>query len=277
MASLEAKFYQFHFILVFPLAVDLARSRSFNVMNLKPEKNFPATRSTLSPKRFVGDEVFDEPLRGVDDLLPSLQKREETANPPKDNREHILTMKPHQHASGQPIQEIERRLLDETMPNKASASDRVTAVPLWGQLGRMLTWPMRTKSSFSSNDNTATITNHGKKKEKTKKIRYKNPWAVNSLWDLWRFFGPVLTFLIALQIFSSLKLAELLKKLEIPNGHIPVNRIALVIALVSVFTNFLVIKGCKGQDYKNFIPRLLGIGIVNTLITLISFFLLDYL
>jgi hypothetical protein len=118
--------------------------------------------------------------------------------------------------------------------------------------------------------------------ENTKKLitpevhDFKNPLIVKNFVDLWGLFGPWLTVLVGLQLFCSFQLGELLIKYEIVHGNIPYNRVILTIELVLLITSSLVLFGCRGQYYKKFVPRLLGIGTACGVMAIVSFLLLKF-
>jgi hypothetical protein len=85
-----------------------------------------------------------------------------------------------------------------------------------------------------------------------------------------------LTFIVALQLYYSYQLGSLLGSQEMLHGNLPVNIGTLIIALVSLVITVLILMRCKCQDYKNFIPRLAGIGIVSALIAIASHLLLIF-
>jgi hypothetical protein len=102
---------------------------------------------------------------------------------------------------------------------------------------------------------------------------YKSPWVVYTISDLWRFFGPLLSALIALQLYYSYKLGAHFKSYEILHGNITLNLATLIIALVSLLISARVLYACRGQDYKNFIPRFIGIATVSAVIAFATVFL----
>lgn len=118
--------------------------------------------------------------------------------------------------------------------------------------------------------------------ENTKKLitpeghDFKNPLIVSNFKDLWGLLGPWLTVLIALIIYCSVQLSMLTIKYDISHGNIPQNSVTLIIALVLLLTSSLILYGCRGQHYKKFIPRLLGIGVAYGVTTTVSYLLLKF-
>lgn len=246
-------------------------------MHFKPEKNLPTTPSRPSQKRFVGDEVFDAPLRSVDDVFVSLQNREVKANPGQEDRNLVLPLKPSPQSIGQSIQAPEIVSIEKTAKSKPGTEQSGPTDFQQKHFSRWAPWFIFVKPSSTSDDKTTSARDHAKKRISRGKKRDKNPWCVNSLWDLWRFFGPAMTVLIALQSVYSLKLAELFQKFQTPAGKTPFNWTAIIIMIVSFFISYLVLYGCKGKNYKIFIPRLVAIGFVSAMITLVSFLLPEFL
>jgi hypothetical protein len=246
-------------------------------MHSQPEKNLQATRSTPGHKRFVGDEVFDEPLRSVDDVLLSQQKRKAITNPAKENRHHDTPLNPTPPEITQSKSEPALGSPKNPARKHAMSQDNAATDLFQRHVNRWIPWFMQFSSSSISNGKPASASSYGGKRINQAAKRYKDPWRINSLWDLWKFFGPAMTILIALQALYSLKFAELFRKFQIPAEHASFNWTALIMMLVSYFISFLVLKGCMGQNYKNFIPRLVGIGFVSAMITLLSFLLPEFL
>jgi hypothetical protein len=90
-----------------------------------------------------------------------------------------------------------------------------------------------------------------------------------------------LTLVIVLQLVFSLKLSALLGKLHIPLhiplGNFPSSMIALIIASLSLYTSYLVLNGCKGREYNQCSPRLVGIGVVSAVLAVFTFLLVKFL
>jgi hypothetical protein len=78
---------------------------------------------------------------------------------------------------------------------------------------------------------------------------FKDPWTVNTPWDLFIFFGPLLTLIIASQFIYSYQLGALAKKHDMLPGNVSSNMVALIIFLVSLFTTSLILHMRKGQDH----------------------------
>ena len=177
------------------------------------------------------------------------------------------------HLIRRAITEFENGILNELLLHKLLHLDRDSAEFRQEYVRLRVESLLMPRTSSESSYEMAAIFGSAKEQIMTEGQHFKNPWLVNTLGDLWLFFGPFLSILIALQLFSSFKLAALLKTHVIQHGNISLITATLIIASVSLFTTTLVLYGCRGQDYRKFFPRLLAIGVVSAVIAFASFFL----
>ncbi len=244
-----------------------------------------AAYSPEKPRQDVEQDVFDQPLQSIDDFLLSRDTPIKIASPANESSVHVLPLEAPPHAIRRAIQELESGSLDELLVHKLLSLERDSAEFRQEYVRLRAASMMRPRASFSpsieggAGTRRETIAIAGKTKAQItqEEINFKSPWSVNTLRDLWVFFGPWLTFLIALQLYYSFQLAMLFGKQKMLHGDLPFNMSALIIVLVSLFISSFVLKGCKGQDYHNFIPRLLSIGIVSAVIAITSYFLPKFL
>jgi hypothetical protein len=239
----------------------------------QPKRNFQTIDYKRIPRLHPEEDVFDHPLESSDDPAFKQETAMRKADLQEESPAQVLTVEPSLHAIRRAIQELESGRLDELIIANLISLDRNSAEfrQEYVRLRALsLTRPRALPSSWSEAHTMAIINNEIGNEEET---YWNSPWNVNSLWDLWRFFGPGLTLLTAIQLFCSFKLATLLRKLEILPGNLSFTVTSFIIALLFLIINMLILNGCKGQDHQKFVPRLLGIGIVSSVIAIMSFLL----
>ena len=91
---------------------------------------------------------------------------------------------------------------------------------------------------------------------------FRNPWAIYSILDLWRFFNIWITLLVALQVYASLQMMGIQKMVMKVDWTwlAPLN--FCLIALLS----YVVLFRRFGQPYNNFILPLATISIVSAIL-----------
>ena len=254
-------------------------------MHYNPNKKFTAVPSGRNHKRQIEQDVFDQPLDSMDDFQLPLDEPKKIVYHSAERFVNAPSLNPPPHAFRRAIQELESCFLNELLLQKLLALDRDSAefrqeyVRLRAE---SLVRPRPSSSPWSkvgAPPGRETIANTSEPQEQIapEEINLKSPWSVHKLRDLWIFFGPWLTVLIVLQLYYSYKLGALFEKQKMLYGSLPFNMDVLIIALASLLTSSLVLKRCKGQHYTNFIPRLLGIGIVSAVIAFTTHFLLMFL
>jgi hypothetical protein len=241
------------------------------------------TQSVETLRQRSEQDDFALKLQSVDD--------ESSANEPKKlafiankNSVHVLPFEPPLRLVRRAMKELQDGSMDEISTNKLIGLDPNSAEFRQAYIKLRVESLMRPRSSFIP---CSELIVHPERETSTctSKVNaqiilqpnFNSPWNVKNLGDLWDFFGLWLTFIIALQLYYSFKLGSLLRKFEMLDGNLQINIGRLAIALISLFTSILVLKGCKGQDYKIFIPRLSGIGIVSALIAIVSRLMLEFL
>jgi hypothetical protein len=243
-------------------------------------KKFRAVRSTGRPKQYEVEEEFDQSIEAMGDSeLPPQESKNIYPIAANDSSVFVLPMEPPLHAIRRAIRELESGSLDELVINKLISLDRKSAEFREEYVRiRALSLVRPRPSSQSYNENYIIMGGaEAQSLEEQEEISYQNPWSVNSLWDLWRFFGPSLTLVIVLQLVFSLKFVALLRKLDIPVGNFPSGMIALIIASLSLYTSYLVLNGCKGREYNQFSPRIVGIGVVSAVLAVFTVLLIKFL
>jgi hypothetical protein len=255
-------------------------------MRINPKKEDLSTRSTGSFKGYTHQEDFDLDLESFDDFDFSLDEPKKSAFIANESSVKVLPVEAPQHIIRRAIRDLESGSLDELLVHRLIGLDRESAEFRQEYINLRVESLMRPRSSFSpctelaansnSDRETSTFTSKAKPRIVPREVNYKSPWAVNTLGDLWSFFGPWLTFIVALELYSSYQLGSMFESQEILHGNFPINIGTLIIAFVSLATSVLFLMRSKGQDYKNFIPRLAGIGIVSALISIASHLLLIY-
>ncbi len=243
------------------------------------KKKFRAVRSTGRPKQYEAEEEFDQPIEATGYIELPPKERKNVYPIANDSSVFVLPMEPPLHAIRRAIRELESGSLDELVINKLISLDRKSAEFREEYVRIRALSLVRTRPSSPSFNESYIIMGgaEAQSREEQEEISYQNPWSVNSLWDLWRFFGPSLTLVIVLQLVFSLKLSALLGKLHIPLGNFPSSMIALIIASLSLYTSYLVLNGCKGREYNQCSPRLVGIGVVSAVLAVFTFLLVKFL
>lgn len=241
------------------------------------KKKFRAVRSTGRPKQYEAEEEFDQPIEATGDSELPLKESKNIYPIANDSSVFVLPMEPPLHAIRRAIRELESGSLDELVINKLISLDRKSAEFREEYVRIRALSLVRPRPSAPSFNESYIIMGGAEEQSLQEEISYQNPWSVNSLWDLWRFFGPSLTLVIVLQLVFSLKLSALLGKLHIPPGNFPSSMIALIIASLSLYTSYLVLNGCKGREYNQCSPRLVGIGVVSAVLAVFTFLLVKFL
>jgi hypothetical protein len=168
------------------------------------------------------------------------------------------------------IKELESGVLDIIVLHKLTSLDRHSAefrqeyVKL-----RVEAW-LKPRSSSEPCSKIEAFAGNTEEQDMQEGRHYKNPWVVYTISDLWRFFGPLLSALIVLQLYYSYKLGAHFKSYEILHGNITLNLATLIIALVSLLISARVLNACRGMVYKRFFPRLIGIATLSVVIALAS-------
>jgi hypothetical protein len=240
-------------------------------------------RPSVKLKEAEEQDDFGLELQSFDDFDFSLSnsKKNFIAN---ESSVHVISLEPPPHLVRRAMRELQNQTMDELLIHRLIGLDRSSAEFQKEYVRLRVKSLMRPRASFSpcedllANDwpKTRTFTSMPYEQMVPQEPTLKSPWTVNTLGDLWSFFGPWLTLVIALQLYYSFKLGTLFGSQEMLDGYSPINIGAFIIALASLFTSMFVLKGCKGQEYKNFIPRLSGIGIVSVLIAMASHLMLEF-
>lgn len=254
-------------------------------MRINPKNEDLSTRSSGKLKGQAQPDELKLYLEALDDFDFSLDEPKKSAFIANESSVKVLPVEAPQHIIRRAIKDLESGSLDELLVHRLIGLDRESAEFRQKYINLRVESLMRPRSSFSpctelvvnSDRETTSFTSKAKPRIVPQEVNYKSPWAVNTLGDLWSFFGPWLTFIFALELYSSYQLGSMFESQEILHGNFPINIGTLIIALVSLATSVLFLMRCKGQDYKNFIPRLAGIGIVSALISIASHLLLDVL
>lgn len=252
-------------------------------MRIHPETEDLTTHSAETLKQNVEQNDFAQNLQSVDDES-TLNEPKKRAFIPNDNSVHVLPFGPPQRLVRRAMKELQDGSEDELVTNKLIGLDRNSAEFRQGYVKLRVESLMRPRSSFMPCSELI-VDPEREKSTCTSKVNaqiiqqpiLKSPWNVNNLDDLWSFFGPWLSFVIALQLYFCFNIGSLLRKQKMLDGNLQVNIATLIIALISLFTSILVLKRCKGQEYKSFIPRLSGIGIVSGLIAIGTRLLMKFL
>lgn len=238
------------------------------------QKPYRGTQSAGIPTQEASQNEFDQPLQSIDDFLLSRDTPDNIASIADVSSVHVLPLETSPHAIRRAIQELESGSLDELLVHKLLSIERDSVefrqeyVMLRAQSlmirPRTSSGPLSKVEAIAGNTGTQDMPNRG---------NHKNPWAVYTISDLWRFFGPLMSALIILQLFNSYQLGALFKSYEILHGNFTLNLATLIIALVSLLISSLVLYGCRGQLYTMFIPRFIGIATVNAVIAIAPFLL----
>jgi hypothetical protein len=190
---------------------------------------------------------------------------------------HVLPVGPPLHLIRRATKEFESGLLDEILIHKLLPLNRESPEFRQEYVRLRVQSLLRPRASSEPWFEMVGIASNTVEQVMPEEDNSKNPWSVDTHKDLWIFFGPWLSVLFIIQLFYSFELGALYKTHVLLDGNIPLNITTLIIALVSMFTSYFVLFRCRGQHYKKFIPRLLGLGIASTAIAAASFLLLKFL
>jgi len=247
-------------------------------MRISPKNQELSAQSAGGLKEYSQQDDLDLELESFDDFESSLNESKKSSFIPNESSVHVLPVDAPPHVMRRAIRDLESGSLDELLVHKLIGLDRKSAEFRQEYIRLRCESLMRPRSTFSpckdliANEwrETSTFTSKENVKIVPQEIHQKNPWSVNSLGDLWTFFGPWLTFIVALQLYYSYQLGSLLGSQEMLHGNLPINIGTVIIALLSLATSAFVLMRCKGNDYKSFIPRLAGIGIMSALTAIAS-------
>lgn len=189
----------------------------------------------------------------------------------KEEQENLVRVPP--HLIRRAITEFENGILNELLLHKLLHLDRNTPEFRQEYIRLRVESLLIPRASSESASDMAAIFGSVRQPIMAEAQQFKNPWLVQTLGDMWLFFAPFLTILIALQLFYSIKLGPLIKTHVALLGNVSSHMTNVILALASVFTTLLVLYGCRGQDYRTFFPRLFAIGAVSAVIALASFVL----
>ena len=238
------------------------------------KKRYRKTESARISKLEASQNEFDQPLQSIDDFLLLRDAPDNIASTANESSVDVFSLETSPHAIRRAIQELESGSLDELLVQKLTYLDRNSAefrqeyvmlrVESLTIRPRTSSGPLSKVEAIAGNTGTQDMPNRG---------NHKNPWAVYTISDLWRFFGPLMSALIILQLFNSYQLGALFKSYEILHGNFTLNLATLIIALVSLLISSLVLYGCRGRLYTMFIPRFIGIATVNAVIAIAPFLL----
>lgn len=188
-----------------------------------------------------------------------------------EEQENLVRVPP--HLIRRAITEFENGILNELLLHKLLHLDRNTPEFRQEYIRLRVESLLMPRTSSESASDIAAIFGSVRQPMMAEAQQFKNPWLVQTLGDLWLFFAPFLTILIALQLLYSIKLGPLIKTHVALLGNVSAHMTSVILALASLFTTILVLYGCRGQDYRTFFPRLFAIGAVSAVIALASFVL----
>jgi len=164
------------------------------------------------------------------------------------------------HIIRRAVQEFESGSLDELLIHQLLEFDRNSAEFRQGYVGLRVQSLMRPRASNTPTPYTNAPATPSRSEAEAQAPQGHNPWRIDRLRDLWSFFGPWLSLLVAIQLYASHATGHLVAEKGRIAGPISPHVIAVIVAVGAISLSALLLRGLRGRDFHDFSPRLLQIS-----------------
>jgi len=164
------------------------------------------------------------------------------------------------HIIRRAVQEFESGSLDELLIHQLLEFDRDSAEFRQGYVKLRVQSLMRPRASNTPTPYSTAPASLARSEAEIQQQQGHNPWRVDRIRDLWSFFGPWLTLLVAIQLYASHATGHLVAEKTKSLGEAPPHLIAVIMAGGLISLSALLLRGLRGRDFHDFSPRLLQIS-----------------
>lgn len=217
------------------------------------------------PLREEDEFDFDRILQGMEeDLGETGGTTPEVPSPisAPDTTETVETLQQEapSHIIRRAVQEFESGSLDELLIHQLLEFDRDSAEFRQGYVKLRVQSLMRPRASNAPTPYSSLPGSPTRTEAETQEQQGHNPWRIDRIRDLWSFFGPWLTLLVAIQLYASHATGHLVAEKTKSLGEAPPHLIAVIMAGGLISLSALLLRGLRGRDFHDFSPRLLQIS-----------------
>lgn len=233
-------------------------------------KEFPKAKQSLWLKdrritvEGTDDFDFDEILQSMTEDLKQMEDEKPLSLPPASAPVAAsVQADPPSHFLRRAIREFESGSLDELLIHQLLQLDRNSAEFRQEYVRLRVESLMRPRATSKPSNSQYPFHGAIESKEIQTSSEMKSPWRINRFWNLWDFFGPWLTVMVALQGYASYNLARLLREEGVLPKSLSVYLIALAILGAALLASGMCLRHRRGSDFHEFSSRLIGIAVLS--------------